>query len=328
MNEKLIRLRPKPLLLWFAVLFVVCFLPLLAFFRSDNTWFTVGMSLMFSAMAGIAGSLAFCTIVEVVSKFRSGDLGLPDLLAPGIVAGVFGVLILGYILLPDAASVIKIYFLPIFLIVWIVHATTRRIRQKELELQGNKGTMERRYAGFWIRAAAVLLDSLLFGIPVFLLVLCTSALPLSRTLYLAKTVLPACIIFPYFIYFHGRWGQTVGKMIMRIKVVRTDGGRIGYRVAALRSIVNIGFALLFVAYVAITLSGFPEADWAFMSKPEQLHAVRTAFPLPDFGLQIANLLWLIAEIICLLQNAKKRAVHDYIAGTIVVRLRKDTDQKN
>jgi len=38
----------------------------------------------------------------------------------------------------------------------------------------------------------------------------------------------------YFIYFHGATGQTVGKMILGLRVVSEDGGPLGYRRAILR----------------------------------------------------------------------------------------------
>jgi uncharacterized RDD family membrane protein YckC len=35
----------------------------------------------------------------------------------------------------------------------------------------------------------------------------------------------------YSIYFHARWGQTVGKMVARVMVTRLDGGSITPRIA-------------------------------------------------------------------------------------------------
>jgi uncharacterized RDD family membrane protein YckC len=47
----------------------------------------------------------------------------------------------------------------------------------------------------------------------------------------------------YPISFHGRVGQTVGKHAMGIRVVRTNGERIGWREASLRSSVDVAFAI-------------------------------------------------------------------------------------
>jgi uncharacterized RDD family membrane protein YckC len=91
--------------------------------------------------------------------------------------------------------------------------------------------------GFWLRSMAMAVDSLLLLLLLAIfVVLGFLTLTLGGTggrevpfLRQALIVLP--VIFPlglvltlaYFTFFHGTWGQTIGKMIFGLQVVRTDG---------------------------------------------------------------------------------------------------------
>ena len=91
--------------------------------------------------------------------------------------------------------------------------------------------------GFWLRSMALAADSLilllLLGVFVVLgfLTLGLGAaggreIPLLRQI---RIVLPAvfplglALMLAYFTFFHGTWGQTIGKMIFGLRVVRADG---------------------------------------------------------------------------------------------------------
>jgi uncharacterized RDD family membrane protein YckC len=107
------------------------------------------------------------------------------------------------------------------------------------------------FAGFWIRAAARILDILVILL-VYNLVYLVFRLgadaglwaPLDQAEYgsregfsVDKVVFGVFILgFPvfYYVYLHGAWGQTFGKMAFRIRVVNTDGSPISYRKAFLR----------------------------------------------------------------------------------------------
>lgn len=107
------------------------------------------------------------------------------------------------------------------------------------------------YAGFWIRAAARILDllAILASYNLFYLLYRLGAagglwLPLTPDEGLpeegfhAERALAGIFLlgFPvfYYVYLHGAYGQTFGKMAFRIKVVNEDGLPIGYRKAFLR----------------------------------------------------------------------------------------------
>ena len=65
------------------------------------------------------------------------------------------------------------------------------------------------------------------------------------------------VTFAYFAIMEGRFGQTLGKMALGIKVVREDGGTIGTREAVLRTLMRIvdGIGSYLVALVVALISG-------------------------------------------------------------------------
>lgn len=131
---------------------------------------------------------------------------------------------------------------------------------------GNRPPM--RYAGFWIRGGAIILDSILMQIVrvVFGLIFglsmaeilsgradATSALLPS---YYVMTVLMSLLDVSYQVYFVGRWGATLGKMACKVKVVRADGSRVSYLRALARYFARILSALIFcIGYIMAAFDG-------------------------------------------------------------------------
>ena len=112
--------------------------------------------------------------------------------------------------------------------------------------------------GFWIRTVAYLIDTvILYLLAIILTVVGIIALGMASSglgeldeerivglmgpLYLFNTIIT---IF-YFTYFHGSIGQTPGKMLCRLKVVRVNGESMGYGRAFLRWIGYLPSSLIF-----------------------------------------------------------------------------------
>ena len=139
--------------------------------------------------------------------------------------------------------------------------------------------------GFWRRLFAfevdLLLLSLLLGIFLvagFIAAEWSSGDAGISLLKQARVIVP--LIFPlaavlaivYFSFFHAVWGQTIGKMIFRVRVVQTGGQPLTFPLALLRTF----------AYLVSALPAFLGFIWAGFT-------------------------------------AGKRAWHDWLSGTIVVR---------
>jgi len=117
----------------------------------------------------------------------------------------------------------------------------------------------------------------------------------------------------YTVVLHGRYGQTVGKMTTKVRVVdcRTEGS-ISWRQAWIREGIPMVLSLGLLGYeVAAIVTGriFPSDivnGKAFGGGPIWLLVT-----LPS--------LWFVAEVVTMLTNNKRRALHDFIAGTVVIR---------
>lgn len=114
----------------------------------------------------------------------------------------------------------------------------------------------------------------------------------------------ACIIpVSYSIYMHGRFGQTLGKFFSGVKVVNFAGGRISYQQALMRDIVPCIILPVWIWTVAYAL-------------------IYREYP-PSVMFRLAENIvyyWCALELITMLFNEQRRAIHDYIAKTVVIRV--------
>jgi len=130
---------------------------------------------------------------------------------------------------------------------------------------------EQSYAGFWVRVLAYLLDSvllitvqtvlsLLINLTIGMLGIATEGDPAINTII---WLFGAVLSISYAVFFTGYCGQTPGKMVLRIKVIRTDGSPINYGRAALREVLGkfISSILLGIGYLMV----------AFDSRKQGLH---------------------------------------------------------
>ncbi len=120
---------------------------------------------------------------------------------------------------------------------------------------------EHSYAGFWIRALAYLIDSvllitvqtalsLLINLTIGMLGIATEEDPAITTII---WLFGAVLSISYAVFFTGYCGQTPGKMALRIKVIRTDGSPVSYGRAALREVLGkfISSILLGIGYLMV-----------------------------------------------------------------------------
>jgi uncharacterized RDD family membrane protein YckC len=115
----------------------------------------------------------------------------------------------------------------------------------------------------------------------------------------------SALVFPvYMIVMHGLYGQTLGKMWMNVKVLSVAEEPIKFKQAIVRElpqlIFNIGTIYLGIAF--------------FGESPESENLKAAYTPIVIFVT-----VWVLADILTFLFNDKCRALHDFIAGTVVVR---------
>jgi len=124
---------------------------------------------------------------------------------------------------------------------------------------------EMAYAGFWIRVGAKIIDVIILwalGYVVSLLGILLAGVSSSggriSTPFLAGNMLIALISWviqiAYPVYFLGKYGATLGKMACGLKVVRSDGERVGYARACGRVFAEIlSSMILCIGYIMVAL---------------------------------------------------------------------------
>jgi uncharacterized RDD family membrane protein YckC len=105
-------------------------------------------------------------------------------------------------------------------------------------------------AGFWPRLAAYIIDSLAIGFSIALAIMPIIFFALISELFNHNRMYAATLILMsftagliilgvtlcYFIVLEGRYGKTIGKYVMGLTVLKTNGERIGYKEALIRNI--------------------------------------------------------------------------------------------
>lgn len=155
------------------------------------------------------------------------------------------------------------------------------------------------------RLVAALVDALIFA-PITVLYIIVESFELSLWPRFAVNVLGALTGISYNVLLHWKYGQTVGKMIAAVRVVDVHERPISFRQAFLRDIFFIAVQLLeFVAILFLALSGN-------LWNVDPISFVQES-------LLILYFLWILVDTIVCLKNSKYRALHDMVAGTVVVR---------
>lgn len=189
--------------------------------------------------------------------------------------------------------------------------------KKELLLPTRfQGINEQVYAGFWIRLAAILLDIIIM-LPVTGLVLYLGGLSKSAYFY---TIIPNLLFSVFFqVVLVKIYGGTPGKLIMGIKIIQKNSDDVDWGAAFLRYAVQLFLIILGIYIMILSLNLIDESTYislGFMKRSEFMSSIN---PIPNKILLWSNSIWILLEIIVLLSNQRKRAVHDFIAGTVVVK---------
>jgi uncharacterized RDD family membrane protein YckC len=167
------------------------------------------------------------------------------------------------------------------------------------------------FAGFWVRSGSLLVDLGFVSVLDCLVNLIVSGnlFDYSRSGYSSLGWL--AIQF----YMLQRWGQTPGKMVMGIKVLKADYTEIGWKEIILRNILEVVRTLGELLRIILFAYGIIDIN---------LHVIGTSFVSQDFiqfttdKFESLFRIWAFSEVLVLLTNHRRRALHDFLAGTVVV----------
>lgn len=155
------------------------------------------------------------------------------------------------------------------------------------------------------RFFAALIDGLIF-IPFIYLETFFATPEMSAPIVIGGLIIYYSCFHIYSIYLHAIYGQTLGKMAVKVKVLDLTETSIGFRQAIFRETPYFAFSLIFfISEISQILTKGITEDF------------RDTF-LDNVALAIFTI-WLVAEAVTAFANEKRRSIHDYIARTIVVR---------
>ncbi|GAK87939.1 hypothetical protein JCM19238_5549 [Vibrio ponticus] len=169
------------------------------------------------------------------------------------------------------------------------------------------------------RFAASLIDSLIV-LPITMAVVYAQGFSQQLGILLA---IPAAMVFAvYCILAHWWFGATLGKRLMKLKVVTEYAERsINFSHSLLRGLVYVLYALAMgylqiLAFQGISASEYLALEWYMRESLVEENML-------DWHqkVQIIALVWFTISTLCLIVTGKKRALHDFIGGTVVVKTR-------
>lgn len=129
----------------------------------------------------------------------------------------------------------------------LIYAKYHSAQQQERSIgprENNSSALAKKpKAGFWLRLVALMIDVfLIFMIQVaFGILLAFSSnggFNLDSSISVLLQIFSTVVSLFYWIFFTGNCGQTPGKMLLRIQVVRVDGDNLGYGKAFYREVVG------------------------------------------------------------------------------------------
>lgn len=172
------------------------------------------------------------------------------------------------------------------------------------------------YAGFWKRFCAGIVDAIILMPLGFFFAWLQG---FDRMLAIG-IVVPSSVLFAmYNVWFNARFGGTLGKLVVGIRIAKPNGTRIGWPEAWKRSAVDLAFAIVFLVFtVWALLQVDPEqySSLGFMDRGRLLGTYQPAWFTNGF-IMLPEV-WTWSELLVLLLNQRRRAIHDFIAGTVVV----------
>ena len=182
------------------------------------------------------------------------------------------------------------------------------------------------YGSYLRRASALLLD-IFFFVPAGALASLAGTTP---TAYAATWGL-ACLGTWYLLNIElvRRYGGSPGKLLLGLRIVRSDGAPAGYREALARGSVVLVFLVLYFVTIYLGFAQIPQNEWD--GSPHTLlggDATRhhRGIALAPAWMQLLIILgrfWGIADFGTWVFNARRRrqALHDFLARTVVLRKR-------
>jgi uncharacterized RDD family membrane protein YckC len=187
------------------------------------------------------------------------------------------------------------------------------MKETPLRLEGINDNI---YAGFGPRLASLLLDFVIM-VPIVFFVLYINSLAKNYFFY---TIIPNFLFgLWYNIYLPKKYGGTPGKLILGMQIIKLDGKPIEWKEAIMRHSVLLILTVFSSILMIDAVLKADDATYSNLSWLQQSQYLMSLSPVLFMLYSWASNIWIYSEFIVLLTNPRKRAVHDYIAGTVIVK---------
>ena len=166
----------------------------------------------------------------------------------------------------------------------------------------------KRFDTFWKRFWAIVIDG--FILNTVLQTLEFFSFSFFSTSGILLDLVLSNLPYLYAVLMLGKYGQTIGKMIMKVKVVdNATEDNLSYSQSFMREIVPM---VLVTTSIILNFILFSDVDFENF-RVSTLGYILILFPS---GMLV---IWSILEIVTMLFDDKNRALHDKIADTVVIR---------
>lgn len=164
-----------------------------------------------------------------------------------------------------------------------------------------------RYKTSWARFWAATIDGIVF-IPIGFIDDALLSPERSSWVIIGWAAVSYSSYWLYSVLLHARYGQTVGKRLLGVKVMDLEERHTPTLSQAFLRDIGIvvlnTMSLVYLAFLVLTAAYVPGAE--VTSAPGEI-------------LMWAAVVWFALELVTMLSNEKRRAFHDFIARTVVIR---------
>ncbi len=181
--------------------------------------------------------------------------------------------------------------------------------------QQQRASGELSYATFWSRVGAMLIDFLIVSPLMAINFLLEDKWRLYQLYALGPTELLNLFLFVFMV---AKYGGSPGKLIVGLRIVKQDGTAAGWKAAILRYAVLWAMSLAIILPAIVVTSGMTDEVFLSMDSNERTEMVNEQVPMM-MTMTMVMFAWLVASLVTVLSNPKRRTLHDFIAGTVVVR---------
>ena len=170
------------------------------------------------------------------------------------------------------------------------------------------------FAGFWKRVLAALIDAAIGW------ALLPITLPMMFWCFRHRTIVPnllfSIVWIIIFLYLVVHFGGTPGKLIVRLRIVDKLGNFLSWKAAIMRIIPCLIISLNSMLQMNSAVHNFP----GFVGAPSFLEVGKALNEYGGIHTILATIfaLFIYIDIGVILFNKKKRAIHDFIAGSYVI----------